>query len=48
MGVIYFLLGLNQPTLALNYLVVHAYTKIFFFVTVGMLILNCNGCQDLR
>lgn len=48
MGIIYFLIGINQNMIALNYLVVHAYTKIFFFLTVGLLILNCNGCQDIR
>lgn len=48
MGIIYFFIGINQNLLALNYLVVHAYTKIFFFLTVGLLILNCNGCQDIR
>ena len=48
MGFLYYLLGLGIYTEMLNYLVIHAYAKIFLFLVVGAIILHCNGCQDIR
>ena len=48
MGFMYCLLGLHAYEPALLYLVIHAFIKIFFFLTVGAIMLSCNGCQDIR
>jgi NADH:ubiquinone oxidoreductase subunit 5 (subunit L)/multisubunit Na+/H+ antiporter MnhA subunit len=48
MGFLYCLLGLHAYNTMLNYLVIHAFIKIFFFLVVGAIMLHCNGCQDIR
>lgn len=48
MGFLYCLLGLHAYATMLNYLVIHAFIKIFFFLIMGAIMLHCNGCQDIR
>ncbi len=48
MGFLYCLLGLNAYSEMLNYLTIHAFIKIFFFLVVGAIMLHCSGCQDMR
>ena len=48
MGFLYCLLGLHAYGPLLNYLVIHAYIKIFFFLVMGAIMMHCNGCQDVR
>ena len=48
MGFLYYLLGLNAHIEMFIYLIIHAYIKIFLFLTVGGIMLHCNGCQDIR
>jgi len=48
MGFIYCLLGMNAITEGLLYLIIHAFTKIFLFLVVGLIMFYCLGCQDIR
>ena len=48
MGFIYCLLGLNTIIEGLLYLIIHAFTKIFLFLIVGLIMFYCVGCQDFR
>ncbi len=48
MGFLYCLLGLSAYNVMLNYLIIHAFIKIFLFLTVGAIMLHCGGCQDIR
>ena len=48
MGFLYCLLGLHAYGEMLNYLTIHAFIKIFFFLIVGAIMLHCSGCQDMR
>ena len=48
MGFLYCLLGLNAYATMLNYLIIHAFIKIFLFLVIGAIMLHCNGCQDIR
>lgn len=48
MGFLYCLLGLQAHTVMLNYLIIHAFIKIFLFLVVGAIMLHCSGCQDIR
>lgn len=48
MGFMYCLLGLHAYNVMLNYLIIHAFIKIFLFLVIGAIMLHCNGCQDIR
>jgi NADH:ubiquinone oxidoreductase subunit 5 (subunit L)/multisubunit Na+/H+ antiporter MnhA subunit len=48
MGYMFLLCSIFQYDDMLMLIVVHAYIKIFLFLMVGMVMLNCSGCQDLR
>jgi len=48
MGFIYCLLGLGALYEAVLYLVIHAFIKIFLFLVIGVIMLYCRGCQDVR
>ncbi len=48
MGFMYCLLGLHAYSVMLNYLIIHAFIKIFLFLIIGAIMLHCNGCQDIR
>ena len=48
MGYLLMLLSLNAMFEFFFLIILHAYIKIFLFLTLGALILHANGCQDLR
>jgi NADH:ubiquinone oxidoreductase subunit 5 (subunit L)/multisubunit Na+/H+ antiporter MnhA subunit len=48
MGYMFILGSLHQYNDMLIVIIVHAYIKIFLFLMVGAIMLNCNGCQDIR
>jgi NADH:ubiquinone oxidoreductase subunit 5 (subunit L)/multisubunit Na+/H+ antiporter MnhA subunit len=48
MGFLFYLLGLHAYYEAILYLVIHAFIKIFLFITIGAIILYCGNCQDMR
>ncbi len=48
LGLIFFTLGLNLPTLAFFHLVAHAYFKAMLFICAGAIIHTFKDYQDLR
>jgi NADH:ubiquinone oxidoreductase subunit 5 (subunit L)/multisubunit Na+/H+ antiporter MnhA subunit len=48
MGYMFIVLGLNGLVEFIIILIFHAYLKIFLFLIIGMIIMYCDGCQDIR
>lgn len=48
MGFIYMLLGLGALYEASIYLIMHAFLKIFLFLTIGLIMFFAGGMQDIR
>ena len=48
MGYMFVLLSLGAFKEMLLIFIFHAYIKIFIFLTVGGILIHCNGCQDIR
>jgi NADH:ubiquinone oxidoreductase subunit 5 (subunit L)/multisubunit Na+/H+ antiporter MnhA subunit len=48
MGYLFILCSLMSYNTMLLVLIMHAYIKIFLFLIVGLIMFQCNGCQDLR
>ena len=48
MGFLYMLLGLGAIHEMILYLVLHALIKIFLFLIIGLVMVYCNGVQDIR
>jgi len=48
MGYLFVLFSLNAYYEAIFFMAAHAFVKIFMFLTVGSIIMYCNGCQDIR